>query len=556
MFFGTPFRRLMLDQTKFYPPNHSELDNILDFITEALLSSGLDSSTCDKTRFRTEDLVLMLMDHATEGSSLKVMVRKTLTTTTVRLVCGGAEFDYREAVKELFSDALDEEMEMLVHEKLLKHYEQDVVVSHRGRLNIITIIVARRKINQLVTALASVLIGITAGLVVKMLCPGDAALYIAEHIFGTGTSLFLNADKMVVPFLVFFSIASGISGFGDLRDLGRVFFRINIMFTATSFITLLMTYGVYRLIPLGNTALKAAADITAQVEAINPGSGSLSEMLIGIVPANILQAFVEMNMLQLLFLAMLFGIAVSGMKEKGRRINDVFTEIENLFEQVTRIIIRFMPVCVACSMASMVIKLNPSSIVSVSGWLGLIYLCDLLVLGMLFLLLLLLGRTSPIWFLRQYGQVMVTSFAVASSSGVMPMNMQTCRDKLEISPKIYSFSIPLGIVINMDGGCVTLLISAMFLSKVYGITLTWEILLSLIITVYLLSVAAPSVPGGILLCLPALLPQIGVPVSGITIIIGLYFMVSMMQTMTNVTSTTVCTYLVDRWEKADAAKTG
>ena len=149
---------------------------------------------------------------------------------------------------------------------------------------------------------------------------------------------------------------------------------------------------------------------------------------------------------------------------------------------------------------------------------------------------------------------MLASFAMNSSSAVMPMNMQTCRDKLEISPKIYSFSIPLGIVINMDGGCITLLITALFLSKVYGITMTWEILLSLFITVYLLSVATPAVPGGTLLVLPVLLPQIGIPASGITIIIGLYFIVSMIHTMTNVTSTTVCTYLVDRWEKADAAK--
>ena len=339
-----------------------------------------------------------------------------------------------------------------------------------------------------------------------------------------------------------------------MKDLGRIFLRINILFIATSFITMLITYGTYRLIPLGSTALKAAAETSAQVEAMTPAAGSLSEMLLGIVPANILQAFIEMNMIQLLFLAVLFGIAVSGMKEKGHRIYEVFTGIEDLLEQVTRIIVRFLPVCVACSMASMVIKLNFSSIVSVSGWLGLIYLCNLLVLGMLFLLLMLAGRTSPGWFLRQYGQVMLASFAMNSSSAVMPMNMQTCRDKLEISPKIYSFSIPLGIVINMDGGCITLLITALFLSKVYGITMTWEILLSLFITVYLLSVAAPSVPGGILLCLPALLPQIGIPASGITLVIGLYFIVSMMQTMTNVTSTTVCTYIVDRWEKADAAK--
>lgn len=539
----------MFNQTEFYTPKHSELSNILDYITRMLASSGLDSKVCGKIRFRTEDLLVMLMNHASEGSMIKVTVRKTLTATTVRLVCGGEEFDYREEVKDLFSDALDEETEIIVREKLFKHYEQDVLVSHRGKLNIVTITAARRKKNQMLTAAATVLLGIAAGLAVKMLCPGDAALYIAEHVFGTGTKLFLNAVKMVVPFLVFFSIASGISGFGNLRDLGRIFFRINIMFTATSFITLLMTYGIYKLIPLDHTALKAMADTSMQVETMDPASGSLSEMLIGIVPTNFLQAFWEMNMMQLLFLAMLFGIAVSGMKEKGRRINEVLSGIDELFEEVTRIIVRFMPVCVFCSMASMVIRLNLSSIVSVTGWLGLVYLCDIMVLVMLMVLLLLLGRTSPIWFLRQFGQVMMTAFAVASSSAVMPLTMQTCRDKLEISPKIYSFSIPLGIVINMDGGCVTLLITALFLSGVYGITLSWEVLLSLFVSVYMLSVAAPAVPGGILLCLPALLPQIGVPVSGVTIIIGLYFLVSLVQTMTNVTSTTVCTYLVDRWEK-------
>lgn len=539
----------MFDQTEFYTPKHSELSNILDYITRMLASSGLDSRACGKIRFRTEDLLVMLMNHASEGSMIKVTVRKTLTATTVRLVCGGKEFDYREELKDLFSGALDEETETLVREKLLKHYEQDVLVSHRGKLNIVTITAARRKKNQMLTAAATVLLGIAAGLAVKMLCPGDTALYVAEHVFGTGTKLFLNAVKMVVPFLVFFSIASGISGFGNLRDLGRIFFRINIMFTATSFITLLMTYGIYRLIPLGQPALKAMADPSMQVGAMDPASGSLSEMLLGIVPANFLQAFWEMNMMQLLFLAMLFGIAVSGMKEKGRRINEVLTGIDELFEQVTRIIVRFMPVCVFCSMASMVIRLNLSSIVSVTGWLGLIYLCDIMVLVMLMVLLLLIGRTSPIWFLRQFGQVMMTAFAVASSSAVMPLTMQTCRDKLEISPKIYSFSIPLGIVINMDGGCVTLLITALFLSRVYGITLSWEVLLSHFVSVYMLSVAAPAVPGGILLCLPALLPQIGVPVSGITIIIGFYFLVSLVQTMTNVTSTAVCTYIVDRWEK-------
>ena len=213
----------MFDQTEFYTPKHSELSNILDYITRMLASSGLDSRACGKIRFRTEDLLVMLMNHASEGSMIKVTVRKTLTATTVRLVCGGKEFDYREELKDLFSGALDEETETLVREKLLKHYEQDVLVSHRGKLNIVTITAARRKKNQMLTAAATVLLGIAAGLAVKMLCPGDTALYVAEHVFGTGTKLFLNAVKMVVPFMVFFSIASGISGFGDLKDLGKSF---------------------------------------------------------------------------------------------------------------------------------------------------------------------------------------------------------------------------------------------------------------------------------------------------------------------------------------------
>lgn len=365
----------MLNQTRYFTTARKELNSILDFITEALASSGLDPKACGRTRFRAEDLAVMLMDHASEGSRLKVTVRKTLGTTTVRMVCGGTEFNYQEALKDLFADALDEETKILVYEKLLKHYEQDVIVTRKGNLNVVTITAARRKKNQMLIAAATVLLGIAAGLAVKLIFPENTALYVAEHIFGTGTRLFLNAIKMVVPFLVFFSIASGISGFGDLRDLGRIFFRVNGLFTATSVITMLITYGIYRLIPLGHTDLKAVADTSMQVETMDPAAGSLSEILSGIIPANFLQAFLDMNMMQLLFLAMLF------------------------------------------------------------------------------------------------------------------------------------------------------------------------------VNVYLLSVAAPSVPGGILLCLTALLPQFGIPVSGVTIIIGLYFLVSMMQTMTNVTSTAVCTYIVDRWEK-------
>ncbi|MBR3020265.1 MAG: dicarboxylate/amino acid:cation symporter [Clostridia bacterium] len=540
----------MMHQTKFFDPDHRSLNSILDFITDSLEMIGLDSGTINNARFKSEDLAVMLIEHASGKSRLKVSVRNSLKATTVTLSCAGTGLDYREELVDLFSDELDEETESMVHDKILSLYEQDVILSRRSGVNIITITAHRRK-KQLLVSAAALLLGALAGLIVKAICPESTALYVAENIFGTGTRLFFNAVKMLIPFLVFFSIASGISGFGDMRELGRVFGRVNGMFAATSIMTILVAYGIYTLIPIGHTALRVIEDTSAHVETINLAAGSLPELLVSIVPGNILLAFSEMNMLQLLFLAILFGFAVSGMKEKGRRINEVLTSINEVFEQVTRIIVRFTPICVFCAIASMVLKLNPSSIASVTGWVGLIYLCDAVILCLLLLLLPLLSHTSPIWFVRQYGQVMLSSFALSSSSATMPLNMQVCRDKLDISPKVYAFSIPLGIVVNMDGSCVTLLISALFLSKVYGIPVTSELLVPLFVNVFMLSVAAPGVTGGTLLCLTALLPQIGIPVSGITIVVGLYFLVSMMQTMINVTSTAVCSFIVDRWEKAE-----
>jgi len=316
-----------MNQTEIFAPEHSSLNSILDFIISALKRTGLDSGICSKTRSKTEDMLLMLMEHALERSELKVSVRKSSRAITVRLSCSGTAFDYREELKDLFSDALDEETEAIVRDKILAIYEQDIVVSHKNGINIITIFVDRRKPKQLIVSGTALLLGVAVGLIVKLFCPEAAASYISTNILGTGSRMFLNAVTMVIPFLVFFSISSGISGFGDLRELGRVFGRVTGMFAATSIITILIAYGIYTLIPIGNTALRVIGDAAVSVDSINLSMNSPFELLVSIIPNSILHAFLDMNMLQLLFLSILFGIAVSGMKEKGRRINEALTTI-------------------------------------------------------------------------------------------------------------------------------------------------------------------------------------------------------------------------------------
>ena len=506
---------------------------------------GVEEEKRKKNRFEAQEILRALIQLADTGSVVKVRVQKIFGNVSVHLSCKGNKFEYKENLKELFGREIDEENEAIIHANLLSNYQKDVHASYRSGFNKISIEVEKRKSRPLHLSAAAMVLGIICGLLIKAFFPENAAQFMAESVFGVGTTMFLNAIKMTIPFLVFFSIVAGISNFKNLHELGETVIRVEGIFAITTILTIALTYLVYCLIPIGDPVLLSAVDSSQQVETMD-GNTTLGGMLENIIPDNYLGPFVNMDMLQLLFVAIITGIGISSMGEKGLVLHNAVSLMDTLFEKITTMIVKFMPVCIFLSLASMIIKLDFKDMGQVVGWMGLIYMCDVLVILMMLGLAFVFGSTSPIWLLRQIGQIMMTSFAVASSNAVMPMTMQTCGEKLGISPKIYTFSIPLGIVVNMDGGCVTLLISALFMAKVYGVTLSASMLLMLFVSVFMLSVAAPATPGGILLCLTALLPQIGIPEIGVTIIIGLYFVVSMMQTMTNVTGTIISSYIADR----------
>ncbi|MCR5234104.1 MAG: dicarboxylate/amino acid:cation symporter [Lachnospiraceae bacterium] len=528
-----------------FEADRERIAEILDDIESKLRDLGVSEKVCKRSRFKIEDILIELIDNSFDKGMIRIAVKKLLGTISVRLSCKGRDPDYQEDLRELFSGDIDEEAESIIRANLLKEYQRDIQISHRSGFNTVTVIVERRKKSSIMISAAAMLMGVLCGVLIKSFLPEETSSFYADSVFGTVTSLFLRAIKMMISLLVFFSIASSLSGYKDMKELGKAFGRVISMFSFTTVLTMAITYGITRIMPIGNESLKGTVNDSMKFEAMN-GASSLSDIFLNIVPDSLLKAFIDTNMLQILFAAILTGIAVTMMGKESAKVSDVLSVMDKLFQKVVLIIVKFMPVCIFCSMASMVIRVDVTELHQVAGWMAQVYFCDLVVIAMLLILVALLGHTSPIWFLKQISQIMVQGFAVASSNAVMPMTMQTCKEKLKISPEIYSFSIPLGIVINMDGGCVTMLVSTFFLARVYGISIPAQMLLPYFVSVFMLSVAAPAVPGGILLCLTVLLPQVGIPIEGISIIIGLYFLVSMVQTMTNITSTVVCSFIADR----------
>ena len=207
-----------------------------------------------------------------------------------------------------------------------------------------------------------------------------------------------------------------------------------------------------------------------------------------------------------------------------------------------------MPLSIFSAMANLVIKTDTSSMISVGQWMLMTVMCYITMLIIYAVLIPIFAKLSPIRFYKKYAPVMLNAFVICSGNAVMPFNMEICRTKLGISPKVYSFAIPFGTVMNKNGGCIVLMISTLFMAAVFGVPIEPGMMLSLGLMIYILSVAAPAIPGSLLICIAMLLPMLGIPANAISIIMGIYAIDAMIQTVLNVTGTAVCTTIVAKSE--------
>ena len=293
------------------------------------------------------------------------------------------------------------------------------------------------------------------------------------------------------------------------------------VYLMTTVIAVLLALGISRVLQPGafGFALAMGENTGALSVDLNIDT-SLLHTIINIVPSNYLSPFLESNTLQIIFLAVLCGAAVGLAGEHTATLQEIFEAFNSLFLTITTLLSRLIPLVVFCSVSLMIKNMDGKSLVSILGYAGLILIslfCMIFIYG---LLVLILGRLNPIIFFKKNREGMLTSLTLSSSSAAMPTNMQTCTDKLGISPKVCSFSIPLGATINMDGTCVFLTITGLFLARAYGVAVPGSTIVSLAITIILLSLGCPGVPGAAAVCLGIVLTNLGVPVEASGLVMG------------------------------------
>ena len=532
----------------------NEIQSATDYIQSTLKEKKVKSKVIAKTVLSAEEMILTMIEHAdSPNTKINIGIYSLLGNSKIRMTGRGRAFELSDIGSSYLFKSDDDNDEIYPYMQKLKNFvlSDNMTVKNKSGVNIATLTVQKSKYLQLFLTIGALIAGLLAGFIMKSALPENICSAVTVNLFSPVTSIFLNALKMVVAPLVMFSIASSIADYGDLHSLGRIAGKVLGSYLLTSVVAIGVGLAVWYMIPIGDPELQnAVTDAASGTLAKASGvSTSIKDTIVGIVPTDIVSPFQNADMLQIIFIAAMIGIAAGSVSDKLHSFKDVLNDCYTVFSKITAIIIGFMPAAIFCSMAKMMISMKTDTLSSVLTWIPVIYLGDIIMLCFYGVLIAVFGHLNPLTFYKKFYPVMLTGFTFASSNSTLPASLDVCENKLGISKRICSFSLPLGATVNMDGNCVTLMISSLFMAKIFNVDINSSMILTLIISIFVLSVGAPGVPGGALVCISLLLPQIGISAEAISIIMGLYSIVGMMQVCTNVTGDAVVTLIAAKSEK-------
>ncbi len=405
---------------------------------------------------------------------------------------------------------------------------------------------------QKMTMTTKILIWMLCGLVLGSLInafASDVAFiqeYLVNGLFHVVGAMFISALKMLVVPLVTFSLICGVCGIGDVNTLGRVGIKAFLLFMLTTALAITLAITVAVLVGPGE-----GFDMTtvAQGAFTAPEAPPLTQVIIDLIPGNPVAAYADGNMLQIIFFTILFAVCVLMVGEPGRPIAEAAERLNTVMMQVVTVVMHIAPLGVFALMAKTFSQQGLGMILPMISYFGVVAVVLLLhATGTLMLLLKLLGRVSPLVFLKKMRAVQVFAFSTSSSNATIPVTLRTVEKRLGVDNSTASFVVPFGATINMDGTAIMQGVATVFIANVYGIELGIAGYLTVIGMAVLASIGTAGVPGVGLIMLAMVFNQVGLPVEGIALIMGVDRLLDMMRTAVNVTGDAVVTTVVAQSE--------
>ena len=393
-----------------------------------------------------------------------------------------------------------------------------------------------------------IFIGLLAGILFGVLCnlvlDAESGLFqfgINGVCFVLGRGFVRLMQMLVVP-LVFASIVCGTAALGSGTMLGRIGGSAIVLYLFSTLLAVCLALLLGQLVAPG-----VGLDLGAitQLEVKPAASSTLAETFLNIIPANVVNAMSTGAMLQIIVAAMILGYVIGSLGDEVRTVQQFFTEFNTIMMRMVLFVFAFAPLGVFCLTAHTFANTGLAALVPLAKYVGGTILALGLQLALVYsLLLVLIARLNPQRFFRKMLPVLGFAFSTSSSNATIPLTMETLERKIGASPRITSFTIPLGATINMDGTAIMQGMAVIFTAQAFGVTLDFSDYLTVILTATMASIGTAGVPGVGLITLSMVFASVNLPPEGIAMIMGIDRLLDMTRTAVNVTGDAVVTCCV------------
>ena len=360
-----------------------------------------------------------------------------------------------------------------------------------------------------------------------------------------GGDAFLKLIKMLVVPIVFFSLVNGVANLNNISSLGRIGIKSVIIYITTTFFAISISLFFANLFQPGKE-IESKFE-TNKISVSEPPS--FLEILLNIIPNNPFDSLARGEMLQVIFFAILIGGALSSLKGVGT-LKKFFVDFNNIIMKVLSFIMLIAPAGIFCLIAKTFATQGLSSIIELVKYFLLVIFVLFFHASVVYLpAVKFYAKLNLKKFFSGMKDALLFSFSTSSSSATIPVTLQCVKNQFSVKENIASFTIPLGATINMDGTAIMQGVATVFISNLYGIDLFFTDYISIILTATLASIGTAGVPGVGIIMLGMVLNQVGLPLEGIAIVMGVDRFLDMLRTSINITGDAMVSIVINKSEK-------
>ncbi len=479
-----------------------------------------------------------------KAAQVKVQVVKRLFgKVQVQMTAEGAPYSPLIELSDWDEDTDDEDYFSMM---ILKANRQKMNWLRKNNLNVITINVRSESNLQTVLTVAGIFGGLICGVLMREFLSPEAEAFICETIIRPPETMFLNALSLLIAPVIFFSVASGIIGMNAGANVGRIGSKLIGLYLCTSVLASIVGLSVAEFL-FGNGVPQIGTIPTDA--AVESYEFSMIKFIVDLIPADFVRPIAEGKILQIIFIAIFFGISINALGNKVAPLKELVGNLNDVFAKMMSMVMFFVPLIAFFAMTILALELEAEAVMIISK----LIIVQLVAAPVLFgVFLIFIGRVGKISFkpfAKKGLALLPPAFATSSTSAVMSQMMNLCTGKLGVSPKISSFAVPLGASgLNCAGAMIYIITVCVMLLKMYGVELDLQTCALFAVLSVPITVSTPMVPAASVICIVTIAACFGVPNDVAALIFCLDALSDRIATCMNVLSNMTATTTLARTE--------